>query len=724
MVRTYLLIFFLSSLVIQKSFAADACSDLAILCITTPNDTRTNSTVLNVASPPVGSPTIVYESRASGSTLTNNANMTGSTVGVSLLNNNSILTNNANISADIGVRVSAARGTATTGGVINNNNGAVIEGTNTGAVYVYVGDSTAEINNSGTIRGIGGAYGIGNEGSLKITNSSTGVISSQGNYAINSYKDRDPNPSLDLTNNGTISASGSGGGYSGTVSSANGNITLINTGNISASGGSLSAVYLDSGTGTITNSGLITASGSSGTMGDTNGIFNYGAITTITNTGTITSTGGKGYGINNQGTITTLNNLQSSLTYTGRLPTNYNIILGNNASTYGTLIVTSPSNYDGATGKTTFGIDSGTVKATRYAGVFSGLTTTYISAQTGAYSGYTWNLSLQSGSTDTWDLLFPTYVEGPSSVDTQTSLQNTAQALQGTYALQNSVLSNSLSYDCTIFGSNGVCVSTGGRNTAVSETNGLDSTSALLIVAYRPHSNYRIGAYVDQNLSVRNAGSTVNLENRAPLVGLFAAWNENIDGTGSEIKISAAYGQKNTTITRQVVGTSEAGSGSSSLNSSGAQISAKYGFRLFENLIVSPYAGMRYTQNNMGGYTEASSSAVTTPLTYSALNTNATTGLAGAVASYRFIPHALLIASAGVETDTNTKYGSLSATGIAGLTPVNFNPNLVKTRVTANLGAYYSITKRQRIGITGIYRQESFRTISTTTALATYEIGL
>ena len=46
-----------------------------------------------------------------------------------------------------------------------------------------------------------------------------------------------------------------------------------------------------------------------------------------------------------------------------------------------------------------------------------------------------------------------------------------------------------------------------------------------------------------------------------PLIGLFGAWNERLDGTGTEVKVSAAYGQKNATITRQVVGTSEAGSG-------------------------------------------------------------------------------------------------------------------------------------------------------------------
>lgn len=144
-------------------------------------------------------------------------------------------------------------------------------------------------------------------------------------------------------------------------------------------------------------------------------------------------------------------------------------------------------------------------------------------------------------------------------------------------------------------------------------------------------------------------------------------------------KSPPAYGQKDTTITCQIVGTSEAGTGSSQLISQGAQVVAKYGFAVMPAVVILPYARMRYTQNNMGGYAEATSSAVTTPLTYSALNTNATTALAGVGACYQGIPKTTLFASVGVETDTNTSNGSYSAMGFDGLTPVNFNPNPVKT---------------------------------------------
>jgi hypothetical protein len=445
-------------------------------------------------------------------------------------------------------------------------------------------------------------------------------------------------------------------------------------------------------------------------------------ITTLNNTGTL---GGISISNIDDGVIpiATLNNLQGSgnaagaLTYSGTLPTNYNIIIGS-ANSYGQLSGSS------VTGSTNFGIYAGSTISTKlYTGVLQGLTTSNVGgARTGTYNGLNYTLALQSGSSTIWDLIFI----GATTDDTQKSIVVTATSLQDTFALQNAVLANSLGYDCNKFGSNGVCISTGGRYTAVSAANGLNNTSALLIGAYRLNPNYRIGAYVDQNLSVNNAGTTVRLGNSTPLIGLFGAWNEKLDGTGTEVKVSAAYGKKNTTVTRQIINTSEPGSGSSQLNSQGAQVTAKHGFAVTDKAIVSPYVGMRYTQNNMGGYTEGTSTTVTAPLTYSALNTRATTALAGVGVNYKVNPTVTTFASVGVEADTKTGNGSYSGTNssISGLTPVNFNANPVKVRASAVLGAYYDMEKNQRFAITGAYRQESYKAVSTTTVMATYTVGL
>ena len=485
------------------------------------------------------------------------------------------------------------------------------------------------------------------------------------------------------------------------------NTTIINNGAINFHGyNSDASVY---------NAGIITSFLNIGTIAG--GQFvNVGTIGTLTNTGSII--GYVGRDIYNLGAIGVFNNLQgassSALAYTGALPTNYNIII-NRSSSYGQLSGTS------VTGSTAFGIYAGSVVTSKlYTGVLQGLTTSNVGAtRTGTYSGLSWSLGLESGSASIWDLTFT----GGSTAGTQSSLAASASALQGAYTLQNTVLVNGFTYDCPLFDTNGVCISAGGRNTTVS-ANSINNTSGLLIGAYRVNGNIRVGAYVDQNLSSNTVNSIAKLDNSTPALGLFGVWSEKMDGTGAEVKVSAGYGQKNTTVTRQVVGTSEAGSGSSNLMSQGAQAIGKYGFAVMDKTIVSPYVGIRYTQNNMGGYTEGTSSAVTAPLTYSALNTNATTTLAGVGASYKVIPTVTALASAGVETDLSTSNGSYSATGVTGLTPINFNPSPVRTRPTAMLGAYYDIEKNQRLGLNAIYRQEAYQAVSSTTVMATYTVGL
>lgn len=312
---------------------------------------------------------------------------------------------------------------------------------------------------------------------------------------------------------------------------------------------------------------------------------------------------------------------------------------------------------------------------------------------------------------------------GPSTADTQQSLVNAASVLQSAFALQNSMMVNGFTFDCSLFNKYGVCVSTGGRY-VTTQAQGLNNGSGLLIAAYRlDKNNSRLGAWVDQSFAV-TAPSSTKPNNGTPMFGVFGVWSQRPDGVGAEVKVSGAYGQRDTTIARQIIGTSEPGSGSSALISQGAQIVAKYGFGVLSDVVIAPYAGMRYTQTNMGGFTEGASDAVTAPLTYAALKTNATTALAGLEARYRGIPNTTLMMSGGIETDVMTHYGTLSATGVDGLTPVNFNNNPARTRPTGSAGAYYDILPNQRLGVTGIYRQEPFQAISTTTVFATYTIAM
>jgi uncharacterized protein involved in copper resistance len=114
---------------------------------------------------------------------------------------------------------------------------------------------------------------------------------------------------------------------------------------------------------------------------------------------------------------------------------------------------------------------------------------------------------------------------------------------------------------------------------------------------------------------------------------------------------------------------------------------------------------------------------VTTPLSYNKLNQENIALLAGLRLSIQLDPKTTFVASAGVEQNLKNRSGQYSATGIDGLTPIAFNTNPQKTRTTASVGAYYDIDKKQRVAVNGIYREEAFHPIATTSVLATYTVG-
>ena len=312
------------------------------------------------------------------------------------------------------------------------------------------------------------------------------------------------------------------------------------------------------------------------------------------------------------------------------------------------------------------------------------------------------------------------FISGPNSEDTMTSMRLSADRLKSAFNIQSAALINGLTYDCQVFDKNNICLSTGGRYSVNSGDYG-STASALLIGSYRLNENVRIGAWVDQNLSTKT-GAGINLGNSKPLFGVFGAWSENPTGEGYEVKVSAGYGTKDLTVTRDVIGTAEAGVGNSKLKTMAVSSVSSYGFRLNNQVLASPYVGIRYSKIASNAYAEASSDMVA-PLTYSKLAQENVALMAGLRLSAKLDPMTTFVVSTGIEQNLKNRSGQYSATGVEGLTPIEFNSNPKKTRVTASLGAYYDIDKTQRIGLNAIHRQEAFQSTSTTTALATYTVG-
>lgn len=563
-------------------------------------------------------------------------------------------------------------------------------------------NSNITVPSSVTIQGLNGD-GIQNS-ATNVNLNNSGTIKTYG-----------PDARYGIYNTGTISIfsnSGSVGGfYSGLINGIDANITsLLNTADGMIGGGGTG--ISNAGTiGTIVNKGLISSVFSTG-------FSNSGTIDVFSNIGEIRAPWGSM--IRNFGTITTLNNLNgiATLTYSDTLPTNYNVII-KSPDHYGKLSITPHES------ATTFGIYAGgvsdipasTLAKGTYPSVLTGFSPANLLNIKGKYNGFTW--TLHNSFDTTWNLV----VTGASTAHTQASIRESASALQKTYSLHSAVLANSLAHDCMVFDQKNICVSTGGRLTT-DDSNGSNGKSALLVIAYRPKPSYRIGLALDQNVSGNQVGQSLSLSSKTPLIGFFSTWNEDQKGVGKEVKIATAYGQKHATIHRQIVGDSEAGSGTSRLDSQGIQITFKYGLGISEKIFLRPYAGIRHSKNSMGGYAESSSSTVTAPLTFAPLKANSTLLLSGLEGSYRFAPETTALMSLGTERHRRINQDNYHASGIDGLTPIVLNENPVKSRAAASLGIYHDLSKNQRLGLLVMYRQEPVRSISSTTAMLTYTVGL
>jgi len=245
------------------------------------------------------------------------------------------------------------------------------------------------------------------EAKLLITSDGTynNTVDREGNYGIEGTG----SPNIVVTNSATLTATQFDGFFSccgGTVEFDNsgtvtgirngigqfgGTSNFVNTGDITATGSSDGqgiGIY-NSGNGSINNSG--TSSGREG-------IKHRGGSATIINSGTLT---GSVIDINNDGTISSLTNsqgLSDTLTYDGKVPTNYKVII-NSTTDFGKI------DFSNETSSLTFAIDSSsTLSASTYASVLQNIAAGNIGNEatwTNYNSTYKWRLV--ANGTD-WDL--------------------------------------------------------------------------------------------------------------------------------------------------------------------------------------------------------------------------------------------------------------------------------------------------------------------------------
>ena len=642
---------------------------------------------------------------------------------------------------------------------------ACVSGTSTVAtdgcvIAADIDDGTFDL--TGDISVSGGSTGIRLNGADRNTVNYTGNINSD-NGSVGVYIANSAFNNITINGNINIGASGhygilTGPGTGSNTITMNGDITTNKylsygfanifeddtnftlNGNITTYGDDTPSILIS-----VSNNVTITLNGNLNIQGETrllNGrgidISRGSVVSTITNLGTITTAGDDPYDIYvrneetangidyDASTLATLNNRQSGLTYYGKIPTNYNAVI-NSTSDYGKIIFSTVS------GTTSFGIHPGSVlqNNTTYASVIDGLEASNITAGNSgdySYDGRTWAWTLANSSANLWDLIVAACT-GCITEDTQDTIEEIGDGIVLEFS-QLAQLSdkatgsfaNMNTYDCDLFGTEGKCYSIGGRHTDVNGNNDSDSSStgAVFVTGYRFNDNFRASAFIDQQVSRKNPKG-LRVHNKGPMVGANLVWNQFANHLGFQFRLANAYQAKDMTITRSALGEAEAGRGETEIEVQNYVAEVSYQFSDGDSFF-SPYLAARHAIIKQDGYTET---GVTNPLTYNTIEDKSTTIVMGMKSKYRLNNIVTLNGALGVENDISNKVDKIQATSstITGITPVDINTSINKTRPVVTLGATYYITPNQAFSAQAQYQELSYTRTTAKTLYFNYTVG-
>ena len=347
--------------------------------------------------------------------------------------------------------------------------------------------------------------------------------------------------------------------------------------------------------------------------------------------------------------------------------------------------------------------------------IASGTSGTFVSGS----DSYDWTLENSSG--NLWDLVVAAGQD--ITPDTNTSVAtsvkpNVVLGINSLNAVTEVNFANMNTYDCDLFGEEGVCMSLGGRYTAIN-TPETQTNSLVLVGGYKLSDTLRVAGFFHRNLN-HNTPASFKLSDRTPMVGALVVWNQNPNKLGYQLKLANAFQRKNAYLTREVVGVSEEGKGQTTIEAKSYVAELLYSYQINNDTVLSPYLAARRALIKQDAYTETGASS---PLSFNKIEDKSSTLLLGLKFNTALSHNLSLKGSLGVEHDINHSVDKLEPTGISGLTTVSLDNSFNRTRPVVSAGFDYELKPNQRISSIFQYQELPYQSKTESNIYINYTIG-
>jgi len=236
---------------------------------------------------------------------------------------------------------------------------------------------------------------------------------------------------------------------------------------------------------------------------------------------------------------------------------------------------------------------------------------------------------------------------------------------------------------------------------------------------YKLSDTLRVAGFYHRNLS-HNTPVIFKLSDKTPMTGGLIVWNQKPNKLGYQLKLANAYQQKNATLTREVVGSSEEGKGQTVIEAESYVAELQYGYQFSTDTVMHPYFAARSAVIKQDAYTET---GLSSPLSFNEIKDKSTTVLLGLKFNTDLSHNLSLKGSLGVEHDIEHSVDKLAPTGISGLSTVSLTDSFNKTRPVVSLGFDYALKPNHRLSGILQYQELPYESKTESNAYLYYTIG-